>query len=116
MTFIKRQLAIIIMSLMGFVALSGYFINWTELREFTDKDATNFYMIIAGFAAFLGCLNLLQLHIQKVVNKQKNWQYSIFTLLGFIIMIVLFAGFIAAIFPAYFGSKISVVKQLSKTI
>ena len=64
MTFIKRQLAIIIMSLMGFVALSGYFINWTELREFTDKDATNFYMIIAGFAAFLGCLNLMQLHLQ----------------------------------------------------
>ena len=104
MTFIKRQLAIIVMSLMGFVALSGYFINWTELREFTDKDATNFYMIIAGFAAFLGCLNLLQLHIQKIAYKKENWQYSIFTLIGFIIMI--FFGFI------YNGSDVNMGPHL----
>ena len=58
MNFIKRQLAIVVMILMGFLSLSGYFANWDSLRNFTDKDATNFYMIIAGFAAFLGCLNL----------------------------------------------------------
>ena len=85
--FIKRQLAIIVMMSMGFLALSGYFLNFPALREFTDKDAPQWYMIIAGFAAFLGCLNLLQMHIGKVVKKQKNWQYSIFTLLGFLIMI-----------------------------
>ena len=73
---------------MGFLALSGYFLNFPTLREFTDKDAPQWYMIIAGFAAFLGCLNLLQIHIQKVVKKQENWQYSIFTLLGFLVMIV----------------------------
>ena len=92
MTFIKRQLAVLVMMIMGFLALSGYFINWDSLRDFTDRDATNFYMIIAGFAAFLGCLNLVQLHLQKIVYKKENWQYSIFTLLGFIIMI--FFGFI----------------------
>jgi len=92
MNFIKRQLAIVVMSVMGFIALSGYFINWVGLRNFTDKDATNFYMIIAGFAAFLGCLNLLQLHLTKIAYKKENWQYSIFTLLGFIIMIIF--GFI----------------------
>jgi len=90
--FIKRQLAIIVMMSMGFLALSGYFLNFPTLREFTDRDAPQWYMIIAGFAAFLGCLNLLQMHIGKVVRKQKNWQYSIFTLLGFLIMI--FFGFI----------------------
>ena len=92
MIFIKRQLAVAVMMTMGFIALSGYFINWDSLRDFTDKDATNFYMIIAGFAAFLGCLNLAQLHLKKIVYKKENWQYSIFTLLGFIIMI--FFGFI----------------------
>ena len=92
MNFIKRQFAIVVMILMGFLSLSGYFVNWDSLRSFTDKDATNFYMIIAGFAAFLGCLNLIQLHLQKIVNKKENWQYSIFTLLGFIVMILF--GFI----------------------
>ena len=88
MMFIKRQLAVVVMIMMGVLALSGYFINWDTLRNFTDKDATNFYMIIAGFAAFLGCLNLIQLHLQKIVYKKENWQYSILTLFGFIIMIV----------------------------
>jgi len=92
MIFIKRQLAVFVMISMGFLALSGYFINWDSLRNFTDKDATNFYMIIAGFAAFLGCLNLMQLHLQKIAYKKENWQYSILTLLGFLIMIVF--GFI----------------------
>ena len=92
MMFIKRQLAVVVMMAMGFLALSGYFINWQALRDFTEKDATNFYMIIAGFAAFLGCLNLLQLHLQKIAYKKDNWQYSIFTLIGFLIMIIF--GFI----------------------
>ena len=104
MNFIKRQLAIVVMASMGFIALSGYFINWTKLRNFTDKDATNFYMIIAGFAAFLGCLNLLQLHLQKIAYKKENWQYSIFTLIGFIIMIIF--GFI------YNGSDVSMGPHL----
>ena len=77
-------------SLLGFVLV--LFINWQALRDFTEKDATNFYMIIAGFAAFLGCLNLLQLHLQKIAYKKDNWKYSIFTLIGFLIMIIF--GFI----------------------
>ena len=48
MMFIKRQLAIVVMMVMGFLGLSGYFINWQTLRDFTEKDATNFYMIIAN--------------------------------------------------------------------
>ena len=104
MIFIKRQLAIVVMMIMGFLALSGYFINWQTLRDLTEKDATNFYMIIAGFAAFLGCLNLLQLHLQKIAYKKDNWQYSIFTLLGFLIMIIF--GFI------YNGSNVAMGPHL----
>ena len=102
--FIKRQLAIIVMMSMGFLALSGYFLNFPTLREFTDKDAPQWYMIIAGFAAFLGCVNLLQLHIQKVAKKQENWQYSIFTLLGFLVMIVF--GFIYKNVDAPWGAHL----------
>ena len=93
MIFLKRQFAIILMMTMGFLALSGYFINNDTLREFTDKDAMQWYMIIAGFAAFLGSLNLVQLHFQKISYKKNNWQYSIFTLVGFFVMI-LFGFFI----------------------
>ena len=87
MMFFKRQFAIIVMMSMGFIALSGYFINNETLREFTDKNATQWYMIIAGFAAFLGSLNLVQLHFKKISNKKNNWQYSLFTLIGFFLTI-----------------------------
>ena len=88
MIFIKRQFAIVLMISMGFITLSGHFINNETLRDFVDKDATQWYMIIAGFAAFLGCLNLLQLHIRKIAFKKDNWRYSILTLMGFILMII----------------------------
>ena len=104
MIFIKRQFAIILMITMGFVALAGHFINNDSLREFTDKDATQWYMIIAGFAAFLGCLNLLQLHIRKIAFKKDNWKYSILTLIGFILMIVF--GFIYKNVDSPWGSHL----------
>ena len=84
----KKQFAILFMMFIGFLTLSGYFINNSTLREFTDSNATQWYMIIAGFAAFLGCLNLLQLHAHKIISKKDNWQYSIFTLFGFFVMIL----------------------------
>ena len=88
----KKQFAVIVMIFMGFISLSGYFINNPTLRNFVDKDANQWYMIIAGFAAFLGVINLLQLHSKKIIYKKKNWQYSMLTLIGFLLMI--FFGFI----------------------
>ena len=88
----KKQFAVIVMIFMGFISLSGYFINNPTLRNFVDKDANQWYMIIAGFAAFLGVINLLQLHSKKIIYKKKNYQYSILTLIGFLLMI--FFGFV----------------------
>ena len=91
MIFFKRQFATFVLIFMGFLVLSGHFINNKALGDFVDKDATQWYEIIAGFAAFLGVLNLLQLHFNKISYKKKNWQYSILTLISFFIMI--FFGF-----------------------
>ena len=92
MIFFKRQFATFVLIFMGFLVLSGHFINYEPLSDFVDKDATQWYEIIAGFAAFLGVLNLLKLHFSKISYKKKNWQYSILTLVSFFIMI--FFGFI----------------------
>ena len=88
----KKQIATFIMMFMGFLSLSGYFINNKILKDFVDNDANQWYMIMAGFAAFLGVINLLQNHLGKIAYKKNNWQYSIFTLLGFLLMI--FFGFL----------------------
>ena len=88
----KRQLAYFLVVLIGSLTLFGHFINYSPLNNFIDNDATQWFDIISGFAAFLGVINLLQLHLNKIANKRTNWNYSIITLIGFIAMIVF--GFI----------------------
>ena len=86
----KKYFPILLMIFMGFLSLLGYFVNNPTLREFVDTDANQWYMIIAGFAAFLGVINLLQLHFKKIAYKKRNWQYSILAVIGFVFAI--FAG------------------------
>ena len=85
---VKRQLPIVIVIVVGFLSLGGHFINNAPLKNFIDNDATQWYDIIAGFAVFLGSLNLLKLHLTRISRKTKNWEYSIFSVLGFFIMII----------------------------
>ena len=84
----KRQLAYFVVIFIGFLALAGHFINYPPLNNFIDNDATQWFDIISGFAAFLGVINLLQLHTNKLVYKRKNWEYSILTIVSFMLMIV----------------------------
>ena len=102
----KRQIAYSLVVFIGFLTLFGHFINYSPLNNFIDNDATQWFDIISGFAAFLGVINLLQLHLNKVANKRSNWKYSILTLAGFIIMIIF--GFI------YNGSNVAMGPHLKE--
>ena len=102
----KRQIAYSLVIFIGFLTLFGHFINYSPLNNFIDNDATQWFDIISGFAAFLGVINLLQLHLNKVSNKRSNWKYSILTLAGFIIMIIF--GFI------YNGSDVGMGPHLKE--
>ena len=102
----KRQIAYFLVIFIGFLTLLGHFINYSPLNDFIDNDATQWFDIISGFAAFLGVINLLQLHLNKVANKRKHYQYSIITLFGFIIMIIF--GFI------YNGSNVPMGPHLKE--
>ena len=102
----KRQIAYFLVVFIGFLTLFGHFINYSPLNNFIDNDATQWFDIISGFAAFLGVINLLQLHLNKVANKRSHWKYSILTLAGFIIMIIF--GFI------YNGSNVAMGPHLKE--
>ena len=100
----KRQLAYFLVIFIGFITLFGHFINYSPLNNFIDNDATQWFDIISGFAAFLGVINLLQLHLNKISNKKNDWRYSIITLFGFLVMIIF--GFI------YNGSDVAMGPHL----
>ena len=66
----KRQIAYFLVIFIGFLTLFGHFINYSPLNNFIDNDATQWFDIISGFAAFLGVINLLQLHLNKISRNQ----------------------------------------------
>ena len=88
---LKRHIPLIIVIGVGLLTLFGHFINNDSIQGFVDKDALQWFDIIASFAVFLGALNMLKLQIIKIIKKQKNWQYSILAVIGFVFAI--FAGF-----------------------
>ena len=87
----KRHIPLLIVIGVGILTLFGHFINNTLIQSFVDKDALQWFDIIASFAMFLGALNMLKLQVIKIIKKQKNWQYSILAVVGFAFAI--FAGF-----------------------
>ena len=88
---LKRHIPLIIVIGVGLLTLFGHFINNDSIQAFVEKDALQWFDIIASFAVFLGALNMLKLQLLKIINKQKNWQYSILAVVGFAFAI--FAGF-----------------------
>jgi len=88
---LKRHIPLLIVMGVGLLTLFGHFINNTLIQSFVDKDALQWFDIIAAFAMFLGALNMLKLQVIKIIKKQKNWQYSILAVIGFAFAI--FAGF-----------------------
>ena len=88
---LKRHIPLLIVIGVGLLTLFGHFINNDSIQAFVDKDALQWFDIIASFAVFLGALNMLKLQLIKIIKKQKNWQYSILAVAGFAFAI--FAGF-----------------------
>ena len=87
----KRQIPILIVTVIGFITLFGWFTDQPQIKMFVDDDATQWFDILASFAIFLGGFNLLKLQIEKILKQQEGWQYSVFAVLG--VIFALLAGF-----------------------
>ena len=86
--FFKRQLPVYIMVTVGILTLLGHFIKGGAIEDFIQQDSLSWFNIIASFSILLGAFNLLKIHFQKFFKKQKDWQYSLIALIGFMAMIV----------------------------
>ena len=87
----KRQIPILIVTLVGSITLFGWFIDQPNIKEFVSDDATQWFDILASFAIILGALNLIKLQVQKVLYQKPGWIYSVVAISGFIFAII--AGF-----------------------
>ena len=61
----KRQIPILIATVVGLSTLFGWFIDHPSIESFVNDDATQWYDILASFAIFLGALNLMEIAREK---------------------------------------------------
>jgi len=102
---LKRYIPLTIMMGIGSITLVGHFIQNDSIDRFLRNDSLTWFDIIASFAIILGALNLLRVHSEKIIKKQKNYVYSMFTIIGFSFMLI--AGFI------YKGSNYVSINSIS---
>ena len=101
----KRQIPILIVAVIGSITLFGWFINEPSIKVFVEDDATQWYNILASFAAILGALNLIKIQVQKVMYQKPGWGYSSIAVFGFVFSII--AGFFIKGVDVEWGAHVS---------
>lgn len=71
----------------GILVLAGYFFSIKTDGQTSQLTAIrmtllNWAIILAGFAIFIGILNLLNVHIKKIQKKQKGLLYSVLLIIS----------------------------------
>lgn len=80
-------LPLVITFICGIVMILHFFIPHRPISTIGD-GLTDWYMIVASAAIFLGAANLVQVHVHRINTKARNWQYSPVVLTGFLVMMV----------------------------
>ena len=81
----KRLVPLIITFSVGTLLILSVFI---PPLEGMGENFTLFFDIIAVFAFFLGGGNLIRVHVKKLTTKKSDWQFSIVTIVGFTVMLI----------------------------
>jgi hypothetical protein len=84
--FIKRTIPLIICFLTGMACAIIYYIPHKTSVDI-QKEINTWYIVISGFALFLGAFTLILLHYQKIKRQVPGWGYSLFMFLGLFAML-----------------------------
>ncbi|RKX21143.1 MAG: hypothetical protein DRP26_00225 [Candidatus Zixiibacteriota bacterium] len=83
----KRQIPLIITAIVGTVLVVSVFIPHDPFGRLGENFSV-YFDIIAVFAFILGGGNLIRIHGNRIYRKSKNWQFSIVTIVGFIVTLI----------------------------
>ncbi len=84
----RLQIPLAITFVVGIFMIAQFFIPHKLGEDIYDALLT-WARIIGAFALALGVGSLLQRHFQRIRRRQRDWPYSVVTLLSFFIMVVL---------------------------
>jgi hypothetical protein len=80
----KRWIPLGILIFVGLLTLVSWFVPHDPIGHL-GQDFSQFFDILASFAIILGAANLLKLQGLKIIQRKRNWPYSIVTIVGFLV-------------------------------
>lgn len=83
----RRQVPLFITFVVGVVMLVAAFVPHPPFDELNERLTTTFN-VLAAFAFVLGGGNLVKLHASKISKVEAGWGYSVVTLAGFFVMLI----------------------------
>lgn len=83
----KRTIPLLITFIVGTALILAIFIP-PEPFDTMNREFSVYFDIIAVFAFILGGGNLIRVHGNKISRKAKDWRYSIVTLVGFMVTLI----------------------------
>jgi len=87
----RREIPIAITFIVGLAYVIAYFIPHPPFNHF-ETWFTDWFVIIAAFAIWLGALNLLKISALKIAHKRSDWPFAALIIISFLVMISI--GFI----------------------
>jgi hypothetical protein len=84
---LKRNVPLFITGIVGVILIVAYFVPHEPFAE-ADRVIPVFFDIIAAFAFVLGGGNLLRIHLVRVSRRDHEWQFSVVTVVGFLVMLI----------------------------
>jgi hypothetical protein len=85
---LKRVIATVIVIIVGLSVLLDFFVE-SDLIGFLKFVFVRWAIIVAAFAIILGFLNVLIVHLDKILGFKQGWFYSIFLVLTMMTVLIL---------------------------
>lgn len=83
----KRTVPLFITGIVGTLLIISYYVPHPPFDE-VERLIPDFFNIIAAFAFILGGGNLLRIHLTRISRRDHEWLFSIVTVAGFLVMLV----------------------------
>jgi len=83
----RVQVPLVITFVVGFALIAAIFVPHDPFHTM-DQNFSIYFDLIAVFAFILGGGNLLKIHGNKIWRRARDWKYSIVTVAGFMIMLI----------------------------
>ena len=80
-------IATLVAMVAGLATLLGYFVRNGVLQD-TRLALLSVVSLLAAWAILVGALNLVLVHARKFINQAPGWVYSIFVLVGFLLVVL----------------------------